>query len=86
MAQVQIRGEIRLVQASRSAELTSMAHTGTVKFFDDRKGYGFIEPVTGEADVFIHITAVERSGCGPIINGDTIITKSVLLGTETRWP
>ncbi len=35
---------------------------GTVKFFNDSKGYGFIQPDTGEADAFVHITAVERAG------------------------
>ena len=49
-----------------------MAHTGYVKFFDDRKGYGFIEPVRGGADVFVHVTAVQRSGCGSINKGYTV--------------
>ena len=36
--------------------------TGTVKWFNGRKGYGFIEPDDGENDVFVHITAVQASG------------------------
>lgn len=36
--------------------------TGTVKWFNTDKGYGFIAPETGGGDVFVHITAVERSG------------------------
>jgi CspA family cold shock protein len=36
--------------------------TGTVKFFDATKGYGFIAPETGGADAFVHISAVERAG------------------------
>ena len=39
-----------------------MPITGTVKFFNDSKGFGFIAPDDGGADAFIHITAVERAG------------------------
>ena len=37
---------------------------GTVKWFNAQKGYGFIQPEDGTKDVFVHITAVERSGMG----------------------
>ena len=36
--------------------------TGTVKWFNSTKGYGFIEPESGGKDIFVHISAVERSG------------------------
>ena len=35
---------------------------GTVKFFNETKGFGFIQPYNGESDAFVHITAVERAG------------------------
>ena len=40
--------------------------TGTVKFFNGERGYGFIKPDDGGRDVFVHITAVERAGLGSL--------------------
>jgi len=45
---------------------------GTVKWFNPTKGYGFIRPSTGEKDVFVHISAVERAGLGSLNEGQTI--------------
>ena len=42
---------------------------GTVKWFNSTKGYGFIQPESGGADVFVHISAVERSGVGMLDEG-----------------
>ena len=46
--------------------------TGTVKWFNPQKGYGFIQPDDGSADVFVHISAVERSGIGYLNEGQKI--------------
>ncbi len=43
--------------------------TGTVKWFNAQKGYGFIQPTTGGADVFVHISAVERAGMDGLNEG-----------------
>lgn len=46
-----------------------MRQTGTVKFFNQTKGYGFITPDQGGKDVFVHVTAVERSGVPTLDEG-----------------
>ncbi|MEW5683917.1 MAG: cold-shock protein [Pseudomonadota bacterium] len=46
--------------------------TGTVKFFNPAKGFGFIAPNDGGADVFVHISAVERSGLSGLEEGDQV--------------
>jgi CspA family cold shock protein len=46
--------------------------TGTVKWFNATKGYGFITPDDGGKDVFVHITAVEQSGIGSLSEGQRI--------------
>ena len=45
---------------------------GTVKWFNAQKGYGFIQPTTGGADVFVHISAVERAGMVSLNEGDRV--------------
>lgn len=45
---------------------------GTVKFFNTTKGFGFITPEDGTKDVFVHISAVERSGLGYITEGQKV--------------
>ena len=47
-------------------------NTGTVKWFNATKGFGFIQPDDGGADVFVHISAVERSSLGSIQEGQKI--------------
>jgi cold shock protein len=45
---------------------------GTVKWFNSTKGFGFIQPEDGSADVFVHISAVERSGLGNLSEGQKV--------------
>lgn len=49
-----------------------MSQNGTVKFFNQSKGYGFIEPEDGKKDVFVHVTALERSGVTSLNEGDKV--------------
>jgi CspA family cold shock protein len=47
-------------------------NTGTVKWFNSTKGFGFIQPDEGSTDVFVHISAVERSGMRELVEGQKI--------------
>jgi cold shock protein len=46
--------------------------SGTVKWFNAQKGYGFIQPDDGSKDVFVHITAVERAGLSGLNEGQKV--------------
>ena len=46
--------------------------TGTCKWFNAQKGYGFIQPESGGADVFVHISAVERAGLSSLMEGQAL--------------
>ena len=46
--------------------------TGTVKWFNTTKGYGFIQPQDGGKDVFVHASAVERSDLRSLVEGQTV--------------
>jgi CspA family cold shock protein len=46
--------------------------TGTVKFFNTQKGFGFIQPSDGGKDVFVHISAVERAGMRTLNEGQKV--------------
>jgi cold shock protein len=55
--------------------------TGTVKWYNDQKGYGFIQPDDGGKDVFVHVSAVERAGMRGLNEGQKI---SYELETDKR--
>ena len=46
--------------------------TGTVKWFNETKGYGFIQPSDGSKDVFVHVSAVERAGMDDLREGQRV--------------
>ena len=56
-------------------------HTGTVKWFNAQKGFGFIQPESGGRDVFVHISAVERAGLRGLAEGQKITYE---LAVDTR--
>jgi CspA family cold shock protein len=58
-------------QAAHNAKVAAMA-TGTVKFFNTQKGFGFITPSDGSKDVFVHISAVERAGMSTLNEGQRL--------------
>jgi CspA family cold shock protein len=45
---------------------------GTVKFYNEQKGFGFIQPADGGKDVFVHATALERAGITRLVEGQTV--------------
>jgi CspA family cold shock protein len=59
------------VIGSRPCQLHAMA-SGTVKWFNAQKGFGFIQPDDGSKDVFVHISAVERAGLRGLNDGQRI--------------
>jgi CspA family cold shock protein len=71
---LQIVGEVIAAPAAESAapkrELTGEKATGTVKFFNAMKGFGFLVRDDGQPDAFVHISAVERSGLSALNEGE----------------
>jgi CspA family cold shock protein len=64
------RGAVCAGAISRFKDL--MMNTGTVKFYDGRKGFGFIEPSDGGKDVFVHVSALDRAGLGGLAEGQKL--------------
>ena len=60
--------------------------TGTVKWFNATKGFGFIQPDAGGPDVFVHISAVERAGMGDLNDGQKIAYEIVAEKRTGRSP
>ena len=74
-ADLQVLGDVVAVPAKPAApqrELTGERATGTVKFFNAMKGFGFITRDDGQPDAFVHISAVERSGMRELNEGDKL--------------
>ena len=71
---LQIVGDVLPVQKREAPqrELTGEKATGTVKFFNTMKGFGFITRDDGQPDAFVHISAVERSGLSSLNEGDRV--------------
>src|SRR3954469_734796 len=77
-----IAAVLALIEEGRSSSGAALLHpavkghptmaTGTVKWFNEQKGYGFIQPDQGGKDVFVHISAVERSGMRGLAEGQKI--------------
>jgi CspA family cold shock protein len=59
-------------ETTQREEEIPMAQTGTVKFFNTTKGFGFITPEGGAKDVFVHISAVQASGLQSLIEGQKV--------------
>ena len=74
-ADLQIVGDVIKVEqrtTSPQRELTGEKATGTVKFFNSMKGFGFIQRDDGQPDAFVHISAVERAGIPTLNEGDRL--------------
>jgi cold shock protein len=66
-----------LLYVARTGGASSLAEdqgmpTGTVKWFNSQKGYGFIQPDNGGKDVFVHVSAVERAGLSGLNEGQKV--------------
>jgi CspA family cold shock protein len=58
--------------ASGATSMKEQMNTGTVKFYNSQKGFGFIQPDGGGKDVFVHATALERAGIRGLVEGQKV--------------
>ena len=61
-----------MAQRTAKEQGLAMAQTGTVKFFNTEKGFGFIKPDNGGADIFVHISAVQASGLNGLVENQKV--------------
>jgi cold shock protein len=62
----------RLIPRAQPSVKGKFMTTGTVKFYNDQKGFGFIQPDDGGKDVFVHATALERAGIRALREGQKV--------------
>src|SRR6266702_788833 len=72
LALMLLRGSRKSVRPRSLGRPETTMPTGTVKWFNPTKGYGFIQPQDGGRDVFVHISAVERAGLSTLNEGQSI--------------
>jgi cold shock protein len=63
---------VTITRNLRACALEKKMTTGTVKWFNGQKGFGFIQPDDGGSDVFVHISAVERAGLAGLAEGQKV--------------
>jgi cold shock protein len=71
------RSNFEATTSNGSSSGTGVEETGTVKWFNDEKGYGFIAPNGGGKDIFVHVSALERSGIEGLSEGQPVIVDVV---------
>jgi CspA family cold shock protein len=71
------RSSFRATTSSGPSTDTSVEETGAVKWFNVEKGYGFIAPNGGGKDIFVHVSALERSGLTALSEGQRVVVDVV---------